>query len=85
MQIARRCWTKDLEDLTVCLLSGDSDLTRYDGNYGSVVTAPLTSEEEGLEVRIFQKILAYAKVLCDKRTRKNKCPTCDELTSPTAR
>ena len=49
LQMARRCWTKDLEDATACFLHGDD--AQYTGSYGTMVTTPLTDEEEGLEAR----------------------------------
>ena len=46
LQIAKRCWTKDLEDAFNLLMD---EKARYAGGYGSEVTEPLDDDEEGLE------------------------------------
>ena len=77
LQIAKHCWTKDLEDAVCFLLDENS---RYAGSYGSEVTAPLDDDEEGLEARNARQLVATlcANALCDKPAKK-KCPKCAEL------
>ena len=74
LQMARRCWAKDLEDVTVCLLNGDLDLAEYAGSYGTMVTAPLTDEEEELEARNEKRLVLTlcANPFCDKNVPKTR-------------
>ena len=70
--MARRCWWKDLEDVTVCLLNGDMNLVQYAGSYGTMVTAPLSDEEEGLEARNAKLIVSTLCAFCNKNVPKTR-------------
>ena len=69
VQIAKRCWTKDLEDATACAFNGDINLTQYTGGYGSAVTAPLTDEEEETEIHNAKRVISTrcANARCGKQ------------------
>ena len=86
LQMARRCWLKDLENVTLCLLNGDMDVVQYAGSYGTMVTAPLTDSEEDSEAR---RACRVASSLCARlhcyQPGKKKCPTCLELGLGTTR
>ena len=84
LQIAKRCWTKVLEDVTACFLSGDD--AQYAGGYGTMVTAPLTDKEEEIEVRNACRVVSplCASPYCYK-VGTRKCPTCMELGMGTTR
>ena len=86
LQMARRCWLKDLEDVTGCFLNGDMDLVQYAGSYGTMVTAPLTTREEGAEARRACRVALSlcARLHCYKPGKK-RCPTCLELGLGTTR
>ena len=74
LQMARRCWLKDSNNVTACLLNGDMDLVQYAGSYGTMVKAPLTDEEEGLEARNAKQLVSTlcANALCDKHVPKTR-------------
>ena len=72
LRMARRCWWKDLEDVTVCLLNGDMNLVQYAGSYGTMVTAPLSDEEEGLEARNAKLIVSTLCAFCNKNVPKTR-------------
>ena len=86
LQMARRCWLKDLEDVMACLLNGDMDVVQYAGSYGTMVTAPLTDREEDSEARRACRVASSlcARLHCYKPGKK-RCPTCLELGLGTTR
>ena len=83
LQIAKRCWTKDLED-ALCFYMDEN--VQYEGSYGSEITEPLDDDAEGLEARNARQLVATlcANALCDKPAKK-KCPKCAELGLPRTR
>ena len=83
LQIAKRCWLKDLED-AICILSSDD--AQYAGGYGTMVTVPLTDKEEEMEVRNACRLVSplCASPYCYK-VGTRKCPTCMELGMGTTR
>ena len=86
LQMVRRCWLRDMTDMTDCLLNGDMDLVQYAGSYGTMVTPPLTDREEDSEARRACRVASSlcARLHCYKPGKK-RCPTCLELGLGTTR